>query len=226
VWDAESGEETLFIRQPGPFWNFAVAWSPDGRRFASGSDDVRMYDATTGEQVLPPLDCGDRAASLAWSPDGKVLAAGHFNRQLGEIRARVVLWDADTGRELATSAYAKVSGERSPVAWRPDGAQLVAGARGCLRVWDSALREETVVRGGPDWGWHHNRSLTWSPDGRQFATCSGEEIIIHDATDWTLIRSINSKARSLKWHPNGTRIAAATDDGVISIFDTSTGRQV
>ena len=231
VWDVESGEETLSIQQPYPFWNSSVAWSPDGRRFASGDlgssalpFDVRIYDAATGKQMLPPLDCGDEVASLAWSPDGKVLAAGSFRRQFGEMRGRVVLWDADTGRELATSAYAKVTGEEWPVAWRPDGGQLVAGAEGCLRVWDAELREETVVSTGA--AWHHNQSLSWSPDGKRLATCTGEAIIIYDATDWTPIREMKSNARKVKWHPDGTRIASATGEGTISIFDTSTGRRV
>ena len=120
--------------------------------------------------------------------------------------------DADTGRELAKSEYAKgADATHAPIAWRPDGDSWWRGARGCLRVWDSALREETVVPTGESW--HHNRSLTWSPDGKRLATCSGAEIIIHDTADWSLVRSIKSKAPKLKWHPDGARIAAATEDG-------------
>jgi WD40 repeat protein/Flp pilus assembly protein TadD len=224
VWDVESGEETLSIRQPGPFWNLSVAWSPDGTRFASGSGrGVRIHDAVTGKQMLPPLDCGDTAATLDWRPDGKVLAVGYYSRQFGEIRVRVMLWDADTGREVATSTYAKGAGEYSAIAWRPDGGQLVAGSAGCLRVWDSELREETVVDTGE--GLHKNRSLDWSPDGKRLASCMEQQVILYDATDWTPIRVIKLGASEVRWHPHGSRIAFAIR-GTISIWDTSTGRQV
>ena len=60
----------------GAVW--CVAWSPDGRRVATGSRDntARIWDATTGEVVRALEEHGDAVNSVAWSPDGMRVATG------------------------------------------------------------------------------------------------------------------------------------------------------
>ena len=54
--------------------SYSVAFSPDGKRIVSGSEDqtVRVWDAETGEVVLGPLQSHSSPVySVAFSPDGK-----------------------------------------------------------------------------------------------------------------------------------------------------------
>ena len=57
---------------------FSVAWSPDGKRLATGSEDqtATMWDAATGKEVLTLRGHSHFVRSVAWSPDGQRLATG------------------------------------------------------------------------------------------------------------------------------------------------------
>ena len=81
----------------------SVAFSPDGSKIISGSDDktVRVWDASTGIEILPPLQTHDNLiVSAAFSPDGSKI----ISRSEGNSIVRV--WDASTGAVLPRAQIA------------------------------------------------------------------------------------------------------------------------
>src|SRR5262249_54576704 len=116
----------------------SVAYSPDGRRLATASNDrtVNVWDARTGRVLLALSGHTDNVTQAAFSPDGRQLATGSDDRT-------VRIWDAATGSPLHT--FAGHVGPLAAVAFSRDGRQLttVSGTwrergREEIKVWDLA----------------------------------------------------------------------------------------
>src|ERR1019366_4240557 len=77
----------------------AVAYSPDGQKIATASDDktVKLWDLGNGHEVLSFAGHDDKVGSLAWTPDGKTILSG--------ADKSIQIWNAVTGKgELSIPA--------------------------------------------------------------------------------------------------------------------------
>src|SRR5262249_50033912 len=136
IWNATTGEFLTRHKQSSAVT--AVAWSPDGTRVASGTDNgtIEVWDAATGKTVqtyLPRLHASYQETwmmiDLAWSPDGRHIASAGQDVQV---------WDVATGeREFAFDPQRY--GVRA-VAWSPDGTHIATGSSDpmCLQIWDAS----------------------------------------------------------------------------------------
>ena len=94
VWDAATGQPVGAPLNGHTDEVTSVAFSPDGKRIVTGSDDktVQVWDAATGQPVGPPLKGHtDAVTSVAFSPDGKRIVSGSADKT-------VRVWDAATGQ--------------------------------------------------------------------------------------------------------------------------------
>src|SRR5262249_20654415 len=75
-----------------------AAFSPDGRRVVTGSDDqtARVWDASSGQAVSPALPHGSSVVDASFSPDGRWVVTASVD---GTAR----LWDAVTGQPPPTA---------------------------------------------------------------------------------------------------------------------------
>ncbi|HZJ14818.1 MAG TPA: hypothetical protein VFD27_07205, partial [Chthoniobacteraceae bacterium] len=124
LWDTTKRE---FIRTLGPHpWRLnGMSFSPDGRLVASSSwaGDVRVFDVTTGKEVVAPLSGhGSGVHAQGFSPDGATLVTSGDD-------SSVRLWNVATGREMLVFADAFNPAARLPFL-SPTGELLVWRDRG------------------------------------------------------------------------------------------------
>ena len=77
VWEVSSGQ-CLHILHGHTKWVQSVAFHPEGRLVATGSDDqsIRFWDLATGRCIKVWDEQSGEVWSVAFSPDGKRLASG------------------------------------------------------------------------------------------------------------------------------------------------------
>ena len=80
---------------------YGIAWSPDGRRIATGSNNqtIRIWDAQTLETLLVLREHEGYVHGLAWGPDGTQLVSGSED---GTVR----VWDSRPASERAAASVA------------------------------------------------------------------------------------------------------------------------
>ena len=111
LWDAASGK--LIHTFGGPTTPVhALAFSPDGARLLSGSDDnlVRLWDASGGKLIRTFAGHSGKITTVSFSSDGARVVSGSAD---GTLR----IWSTDTGELLATL----LSEERKWLAIMPEG---------------------------------------------------------------------------------------------------------
>jgi len=162
-----------------------AAFSPDGRWFALGTEQGRIYlGSSSGPAIVRSVQApGASVESLAFSPDSRYLAAGWLGGiGLWEIPVLTPRWTFPLQDRKATMRIERENGLTEwtfvlnirvfSVQFSPDGTQLAAGtSAGAVYLLDPRTGEERRrLEPGSEW----IVSVVWSPDG-SFLAAGGSD---------------------------------------------------
>ncbi|KAF7966895.1 hypothetical protein HWV62_36625 [Athelia sp. TMB] len=201
---------------------YAVTFSPDGLRIASGSEDrfVRVWDAETGTLIAAPFEGHTYyVTSVAFSPDGRWIASGSADKS-------VCVWNAETGALIAGPFLGHTYSVNS-VAFSPDGKRIASGSDDqSIRIWNP---QTVSLIAGPFKG-HTSavNAVAFSPDGRRIASGSGDQTVrVCDAETGALVagpfEGHTGIVYSVAFSPDGKRIASGSADKSVRVWDADTG---
>jgi WD40 repeat protein len=208
-----------------------TAVSPDGKLFAVAAGDgrgaeLKLWDATTGEEVAALGGYSNEPHAVAFSADGKRLAAGGMGW--------VLVWDVGTRKELA--AFKDPREDVHVVAFSADGTRLAAVGWRPVRVWDvdsgkklASFQHHIALHGGP--------GLAFSKDLATLAARNYQEIDLWDMATGKERGTLSEHRGEVGWmafSPDGKTLVASSKrqrgpgfkwQGDVKLWDVATGKE-
>ncbi len=201
----------------------AIAWRETAKRTDPRPTGIYSANITTGDQrLVVPQDPLENHRSFDIAPDGKTVAVACFDRS-------VRFFKFESGG--LTSAFKKLDGPISSVAYSPDGSRFVAGGdSGAIQLWDMTSGQQLLA----DNDGHHapilagvlihdgSIALTGSRDGivRRWDASIGKSL----AEVVSLGKNSSALLDSVAISPDG-RLAAFGQHNAIHLVDVATSKR-
>jgi WD40 repeat protein len=213
-----------------------LAYSPDGTRLASGSDDqtVRIWDVAAGRELAVLKGHGQPVGAVAFAPDGKTIASagGAVLAIIGNPIIRFIgpspkgdvrLWKAAPDGNGPWAPAATLPGLAFDLAFTPDGRTLItAEVSGSISLWNVEARERREVLTG-----HRGPvfTLAISPDGKTLATGGYDQTTrvwdLPGRKQTAVLRGQGGAVFSVALSPDGKTVASGGHDQMAWLWDVA-----
>jgi RNA polymerase sigma factor (sigma-70 family) len=215
IWETATGKEPItFPRLAEEV--VAVAFAPDGKTVAVASDQIYLYDPTTGKERFR---IERRAQRVAYSQDGAVL--------IGAVSGAIYRWDAATGRQLTPAAAQDSAVEQILVS--ADGRRLfTTDQEGDLHVWDvGGGKAPRRLAGG------FERGVVASPDRKFLAGTivdkfGNSHIRLYDIAGDRFVERfpvIGGRVTVAAFLPDGQSLLTLEAPATLRMWDVETGKE-
>jgi WD40 repeat protein len=222
VWDLESGQEVLTLRDASAIR--ALALTPDGRFLLSGSGDraIKIWDCITGAKVGQfPSGHIQGITDLAVTPDGIYAVSSSGD---GGLK----IWDWQ--RQTLTQTCAGHTGSVNAIAITADGRHVVsASSDRAVRQWDIQTGKPLSM---PPPASTITSPLAITPDDRFVIACYGRDPTtlgvwdMHSGELGHTLAGHSGDVTAVDFTDDGAWLVSASADHTLRLWDLRTGETI
>lgn len=197
---------------------FQVLFLPDGKRFATSSGCVQIWDVDTAQKLSEfTRSTEGTAIAISLSPDQKTLAVGYDDKE-------VAFWDIESGKQI----FSKVCHDDGVynILFTLDGKRLITSSLDkTIKIWD-------ITEGGLELSKtldkHTDLVLTLAMDPKGEWLVSGSKdlscIISHIQEGKMLYKLTNheNSVMAVSFNPNGKQFCTGSGDKFVKIWNFMT----
>ena len=230
LWDILQGKKIQTFAHPktSALWadRTAVAFSPDGKYFASGSKGTKLWDLSTRQEITTFDD--NRAWFVTFSPDGKHILCGSAGEPAVFSKSKpptMKIFDVETKGEIKDF---KLQNFVYSAVYSLDGKHILSGGQGRkMTLWDISMGKpikEAVVGSV-------QTTIAISPDGEYILSGGTDNsVTLWNANNLTQIKRFVGHTgmegiSSVAFSPDGKYGLSAAQDGKIIIWDLVSGAE-
>ncbi|HRX86392.1 MAG TPA: protein kinase [Phycisphaerae bacterium] len=200
VWEMDTAEAVRVLTVPEGWLHDAV-FSPDGARIiTAGGGPTRIWDASTGAELLALGDTAANDSHAEFSPDGTQIVAAGMD---GVIR----VWNVQTGTRIVS-----LSGHRRGVnhaTFSRDGTRVVSSSwDGTARVWNPSAETSAIELHAPPSVLH----ATFSPDARRIVTSNWDSVQLWNSVSGTRVSQFTTNDGTARLPAQPVAMAVFTPD--------------
>lgn len=221
LWDILQGKKIQTYTQRGLVgYPTGIAFSPDGKYFASGGKRIKLWDLATRQEIRTFDD--SIGYSINFSPDGRHFICGgpgplgFFSQPPPTMK----IFDVATGGEIGDF---KIQGIPSSVVYSPDGKYVLSGGAVAF-----SSNGEYALSGG-DYVTLWNASLGNSIKKMVLYTGERNSVRLWNAKNFTQIKKFvghtGAGIKSVAFSPDGKYALSSAYDNKIIIWDLASGTE-